>query len=46
MMLISAHIHMFVAEAAPAATDSPCWQKLGNERRSGYNPALARRCAR
>jgi hypothetical protein len=45
-MLITVNTHTFDPEAASAAMVLPCWQKLDSERRSGYDQALARRCAR
>jgi hypothetical protein len=45
-MLITLDIHTFVPAAATAAMVWPCSPELDSERRSGYNQALVRRCAR
>jgi hypothetical protein len=45
-MLTPSNIHMVWPEAAPAATVVPCPNALDTERRFGYNPTLAERCAR
>ena len=45
MMMTPSNIHVFLSEAAPAATVAS-YPQLATERRSGNNPTLAERCAR
>jgi hypothetical protein len=44
-MLMSINTRTFLAEAAVAASVSPCWHSVDDPRRSGYAPALAGRLA-
>jgi len=45
-MLITVNTPTFLAEAAPAATVPPCWQRFDEKRQSGYALALTGRCVR
>jgi hypothetical protein len=45
-MLITVDTKMFLAEAATAASASPCWHRFDENRRPGYVLALAGRYAR
>jgi hypothetical protein len=46
IMLITVDIKSFLAEAATAASATPCWHRFDENRRPGYGLALAGRCAR
>ena len=45
-MLITVDIKLSLAEAATAATALPCWHRFDENRRPGYDLALAARYAR
>jgi hypothetical protein len=45
-MLITVDTKFSLAEAATAASASPCWHRFDENRRPGYDLALAERYAR
>ena len=45
-MLITVDIKLSLAEAVTAATALPCWHRFDENRRPGYDLALAARYAR
>jgi hypothetical protein len=45
-MLITVDIKFFLPEAATAASALPCWHRFDENRRPGYDLALAERYAR
>lgn len=45
-MLITVDIKLFLAEAATAASATPCWHRFDENRRPGFDLALAEGYAR